>query len=203
MSSTTQIFLLAQPGGEPVEGLLHERINGEYAKVADYLWLSHLGALQGRAEARGVPFERPDNFNWRWHVKVSESAHLLSCPTFAVEHCGEAQGLMLLKTDGHFGLLAGQERKPLVYIQYLATAPWNSREVTDNPRFLGVGTVLLRAAIATSIDAEFKGRIGLHSLPKAEQFYERHGFKCLGADPHKENLQYYELSQEAAAEFMR
>jgi len=111
--------------------------------------------------------------------------------------------MMLLKTDGHFALLPDQERKPLVYISYLATAPWNSREITDQPKFLGVGTVLLRAAIATSIDAEFKGRIGLHSLPKAECFYERHGFECLGADPKKENLKYYELSPEAAAEFMR
>jgi len=203
VSSTHQIFLLRQPSGEPVDGLLHERIDSDYACVVDDKWLTHLAAMEGLADGRGVPFVRPDHFHWRWHTKVRESAHLLSCPTLAVECDGEPQGMMLLKTDGHFALLPDQERKPLVYISYLATAPWNSREITDQPKFLGVGTVLLRAAIATSIDAEFKGRIGLHSLPKAECFYERHGFECLGADPKKENLKYYELSPEAAAEFMR
>ncbi len=110
---------------------------------------------------------------------------------------------MLLKTDGHFARLPKQERKPLVYVSYLATAPWNYREITEQPKFSGVGTVLLRAAVAISIDTEFKGRIGLHSLPKAEYFYERHGFECLGADPQKEDLKYYELSPEVAAVFMR
>lgn len=203
MNSTHQIFLLGQPSGEPVGALLRERINSDYARAVDDQWLTYLAALEGQAEGRGVPFMRPDHIHWRWHTKVQESAHLLSCPTLAVEFGGEPQGLMLLKTDGHFALLPTQERKPLVYIPYLATAPWNCRDITDRPKFLGVGTVLLRAAVSTSIDAEFKGRIGLHSLPKAEEFYERHGFQCLGKDPEKENLKYYELSPEAAAEFMR
>lgn len=203
MISAHQIFLQEKNSGELVEGLLHERINSDYARIADDKWLTHLAGLEGIADGRGIPFARPDHAHWRWHIKVGESAHLLSCPTLAVECQGEAQGLMLLKTDGHFGQLPKQERKPLVYISYLATAPWNCREITEQPKFVGVGTVLLRAAIAVSLDAEFKGRIGLHSLPKAEYFYERHGFECLGVDPKKEGLKYYELSPEAAAEFMR
>jgi hypothetical protein len=185
------------------EGLLYERIDGNYARIADDKWLTFLAGMEGRADGCGVPFARPDHSHWRWHVKVDESAHLLSCPTLAVECDGEPQGLMLLKTDGHFAQLPNQERKPLVYVPYLATAPWNQRELNNSPKFSGVGTVLMRAAVMASLEAEFKGRVGLHSLPKAEGFYECHGFQCLGVDLQKDNLKYYELSPEAAAEFMR
>lgn len=41
------------------------------------------------------------------------------------------------------------------------------------PRLRGVGTALVTAAVALSEDEGFKGRIGLHSLPQAEDFYRR------------------------------
>jgi len=85
---------------------------------------------------------------------------------------------------------------------YLATAPWNLRALIGHPRYAGVGFVFLHAAIQMSIDNGFKGRIGLHSLPQAEAFYEKHGFLCLGADPEKEGLKYYELTPQAAHEFI-
>lgn len=203
MSSTHPTHLIRKATGELVDALLYERIDGDYARTADELWLTCLAAMQGSAEGLGVPFVKPDHFHWRWHAKVSESSHLLSCPTLAVECEGEPQGLMLLKTDGHFARLPTQVRKPLVYIPYLSTAPWNQREIAAQPRFAGVGIVLLRAAITISLENEFKGRIALHSLPKAEKFYECNGFECLGRDAKKENLKYYELSSEAASEFMK
>lgn len=202
MSPTHRTYLYREESGEYVDALLHERIDGDYARRADDLWLSYLAAVQGDTEGRGLPFLRPEHFHWRWNAKVSESCHLLSCPTLAVECEAEPQGLILLQTDGHFARLPAQERKPLVYVPYLSTAPWNYRQLTAQPKFTGVGIVLVRAAIAISLEAEFKGRIGLHSLPQAEGFYERHGFQCLGPDPKREDLKYYELSPEAAAEFM-
>lgn len=69
----------------------------------------------------------------------------MSCPTLAIECNGETQGLMLLKTDGHFAMLPEQLDKPLVYVTYLASAPWNLPGVLEQPRFSGVGTVMMRS----------------------------------------------------------
>lgn len=202
MSSTHSILVQDLTLGDYVDALLHERIDEAYAKRADDQWLAYIAAAEGKANALGQPFSAPGNAHWRWHAKVSESAHLLSLPTLAIECQGNPQGLMLLRTDGHFARLREQEGKPLVYVCYLASAPWNLREISNKPLFNGIGTLLIRAAVQQSLELEFRGRIGLHSLPKAEGFYERHGFDCLGVDTDKENLKYYELSPEAAAEFL-
>lgn len=201
MSSSHQVPLRAADGGF-VDALLHERIDAGYALNIDQRWTAHLAAEEVRAVAEGRAFPHFEHAHWQWAAKVKASAHLLSCPTLAIEHDGVAQGLMLLKTDGHFGKLPSEAGKPLVYIVYLAVAPWNLRVVAQQPRFTGVGMVLLNAAIQLSLDAEFKGRVGLHSLPQAEGFYERQGLQCLGVDPDKEGLNYYELSPQAASEFI-
>ena len=186
-----------------VDALLHERIDGAYARRVDDIWLTYLAAAQARANAAGRSFGDLEHAHWSWHAKVAESARLLSCPTLAIECDGEPQGLMLIKTDGHFSTLPAEQGKPLVYVTYLATAPWNLSGVVDQPRYRGIGTLLTRAAVQVCLEAEFKGRIGLHSLPQAEGFYERHGFMCLGVDVDKESLKYYELSPQAAAAFVK
>lgn len=199
MSASHKIFLRKNATGEVVEATLHERIDGAYARRVDNTWLTFLHAAEANAKASGKPFVDLDHAHWAWEAKVAESAKLLSCPTLAIECEGETQGLMLLKTDGHFASLPAEKDKPLVYVTYLASAPWNLAGVVAQPRFSGVGTVMLAAAVQMSIEAEFRGRIGLHSLPQAEGFYECHGLVDLGIDPDKEYLKYYELSPEGAA----
>jgi hypothetical protein len=202
VSASHEIFLRRNATGEVVQATLHERIDGAYARLVDYAWLTFLHAAEAEAKASGKPFVELDHAHWAWEAKVSQSAKLLSCPTFAIECDGETQGLMLVKTDGHFASLPAEKDKPLVYITYLATAPWNLPGVVGQPRFSGVGTVMLAAAVQMSIEAEFKGRVGLHSLPQAESFYECHGLVNLGIDPEKENLKHYELSPQVAADFL-
>lgn len=200
--SSSHVVPLRAADGSFVEAVLHERINAGYALRVDDDWKAHFAGEKARAVAEGRAVPHLEHGHWEWGEKVKESAHLLSCPTLAIECAGQTQGLMLLKTDGHFGMLLGEIDKPLVYVVYLATAPWNLRALVGQPRFAGVGHVLLHAAIQMSLDNDFKGRIGLHSLPQAEGFYERNGFQCLGVDPKKEDLKYYELSPQAASEFI-
>lgn len=200
--SSSHVVPLRAADGSFVEAVLHERIGTEYALQVDADWKAHFASEEARAVAEGRAVPYLEHGHWEWGDKVKESAHLLSCPTLAIECAGQTQGLMLLQTDGHFGKLPSEIDKPLVYVVYLATAPWNLRALARQPRYAGVGLVLLHAAIQMSFDNEFKGRIGLHSLPQAEVFYERQGFQCLGVDRKKEDLKYYEFSPQAASEFI-
>jgi hypothetical protein len=92
--------------------------------------------------------------------------------------------------------------KPLVYIDYLESAPWNLPIMVDSPTYGGIGPVLMRTAVQLSYDEGFHGRIGLHALPQSEEFYrddcEMHG--C-GPDASVDDLPYYEMTREIAARF--
>mgnify|MGYP001574334861 FL=1 len=64
--------------------------------------------------------------------------------------------------------------------------------------------MLLLAAVQLSLDEEFQGRIGLHSLPQADDFYStKCGMTSLGRDGRYQNLTYFEMTREQAAEFLR
>ena len=80
------------------------------------------------------------------------------------------------------------------------------KELFDPPRYRGVGTILIRAAIELSKIEEFKGRIGLHSLPQANHFYANTcGMTDLGietTDKNHEGLRYFEMTPEQAQAFI-
>jgi hypothetical protein len=48
----------------------------------------------------------------------------------------------------------------------------------------------------------FKGRIGLHSLPQADEFYRLRGMTDLGTDQTNQNLRYFEMTAEQARAFL-
>lgn len=99
--------------------------------------------------------------------------------------------------------LESQKGKPLVYIEFLETAPWNRASLTRRPRYRRVGPALVDAAIQVSLNEGFEGRIGLHSLPQADRWYRE---KCemtdLDKDPRKQNLRYFEMTVKQADAFM-
>ena len=63
---------------------------------------------------------------------------------------------------------------------------------------------MIAAAIHLSLAEEFSGRVGLHSLPQADDWYSRGcGMTDLGPDPAVQNLRYFEMTPEQAAEFLK
>jgi len=80
----------------------------------------------------------------------------------------------------------------IVYVEALASAPWNRRSLDNPPYLRGVGTALLLFARRRSYNLGYQGRIGLHALPESESFYDRQGMSDYGRDPDKENLRYFE-----------
>jgi hypothetical protein len=92
--------------------------------------------------------------------------------------------------------------EPLIYVDYLATAPWNRPAIQRPERFRGMGNMLLGTAVAVSQMKGLEGRCGLHSLPSAEGFYRRAGMQDLGVDMAYHNLRYFEFDAAAARAFI-
>ena len=148
-----------------------------------------LGELKGLA-----PLEHE---HWDWRNKA-DSIEALQHMLLAVECEGEAQGLMAVSrvpqaarlSDGH-----------VVYVDYVESAPWNLRSFAVQPRYLGVGTVLIAEAARLSLEMGLGG-IGLHSLPQAEAFYTRCQMTKFGPDPAYFDLPYFENTREQAAAWL-
>jgi len=148
----------------------------------------------------GFPEDQmPQHWHWDWGQKVPKLDRL-AYRGVGIECGGEMQGLMLIAAADHAARLAPEINKPVVYIDYVESAPWNVPPLTDDPQFGGVGKRLIWAAVRASVDEGFHGRVGLHSLPQAEEFYEQKcGMVRVGVDPDYESLTYFELTREQAA----
>lgn len=111
------------------------------------------------------------------------------------------QGFVLTVDDSILGVLCLQNQlqssrlqqsTELVYVRYVATAPWNRPEKSAQGRLRGVGTTLMDWAISQSQTAGCDGRIGLHSLRGSDAFYQRLSFHNLGSDPAHWGMTYFE-----------
>ncbi len=133
--------------------------------------------------------------HWSWNDKFLK----LSTPNyerFALECELITQGFIILELDSYRSRL--DPPKNLVYVDYLTVAPWNSRSLEAVVMYKGVGSILLKFAIERSFDLGYQGRLGLHSLPSAEKFYQKLKMIDFGYDLNKEKLKYFELSSDQA-----
>lgn len=158
------------------------------ARVASPTWLA------------AATFNAQDS-HWMWTEKGAKANANMSLETFAIEYDGKTQGMILVNLVA-FGQLEDQKGLELVYVEMLATAPWNRKQLTDQPLYKGVGHVLIGAAISLSIETEFRGRLGLHSLPQSESWYQTEtNFTNVGMD-HDKNMIYFEATEDQAKKFL-
>jgi hypothetical protein len=198
----SRALLFDKHAGTVVEGRLVDGITDTHLEDIETTWMAALHEGLKRLKAAGIPrSEWPQSRHWSWRDKVEHVRGLLAYRGFVIEYEERAQGLMLIKTT-ELCRLPEQRGKPLVYVDYLETAPWNQRALVDRPRFGGIGTVMLAAAITVSQQESFKGRIGLHSLPQSEEFYKTCGMTDLGHDRAKEDLRYFEMNPKQAAAYL-
>lgn len=202
MTALEDVPLLDMHSSNYVRARMLDRIDLQYAVKADGVWLTYLAAAMAAGQTAGKPLKVPEHAGWKWSKKLGLTERLLSYQTLAIEFEDVPQGLMMLRTDGSFSRLEGQEGKPLVYVEFLASAPWNLPAVVERPRFRGVGHTMMRKAIEISMDLEFKGRLALHSLPQADDYYRGIGMTLVGKDELKENLNYFEMSPDPAKAFI-
>lgn len=148
-----------------------------------------------------------DNAHWDWRNKVRHYPPGWHC-LVAVEVENEIQGLMAVETKLRPSYLNPSDW--VVYVDFIEAAPWNLREPADRrvpaiqlPRFSGVGALLLAEAVRMSMGRTANGRVGLHSLSSAEDFYSvRCGMTSLGPDPSYHDLVYFEYPDSVAARWL-
>jgi hypothetical protein len=108
----------------------------------------------------------------------------------------------MLVSDLKSARIQAQFGKPIVYVEFLASAPWNRPEIQKPPRYRGVGTIMVTAATELSWELGYRGRLGLHSLPAAEDFYrDTCRMSELGKDAAHHDLMYYEMTDNQAETF--
>lgn len=139
--------------------------------------------------------------HWDWANKFAHYGANPNAEFFAVHVEGRTQGLMMT-ADGKTSLRPEDAGKGLTYIEYLAVAPWNRKGFFATQKLGHVGSVLMATAISESIDRNYGGCIGLHSLPQADDFYRKCGMVDLGPDSAKDDLLYFEMSAAKATEFL-
>jgi hypothetical protein len=152
--------------------------------------------------AQGVADHNLEDAGWKWPDKVRDRTGSLEWNSFALRCAGRTQGMMFANMLRRCRSSA-QKDQHLVYVDLVSTAPWNRAGFSATPLYRGVGLVLVTEAILLSRAEGFKGRIGLHALPKAEAYYRNEwGMDSLGPDPLYDNLHYFELSEGQAQTFL-
>ena len=204
MSEPNSVLLRERQTGRKVAATLRDALEPADISHAITPWEDFSRERLRQWLAEGSPRNLwPEHSHWNWTRKADHYSGLPSYQFAGVECEGVMQGLMLVSTQGEACRLSEQAGKPLTYIHYLATAPWNDPDFTDAPRFGAVGSVLIAAALQLSLDSGFQGRLGLHALPQAETFYRNHiGMTDLGLDVHTDNLRYFEMSSEQANRYL-
>lgn len=139
--------------------------------------------------------------HWDWVGKANDARRTMGQETFAIECDGHTQGLMLVDLT-RFARLEPHKGRELVYVELLASAPWNRYGTVANPKYKGAGRILIATAISLSVHEGFEGRIGLHSLRQAESWYrEEAGFTDVEYD-HLKKMRYFEMTAAQAAAFV-
>jgi hypothetical protein len=188
---------------EPVEATLIDGVTVAEMEATDRVWQPYMRRAVREALARGVPPDQlPEHKHWEWTRKARRMT--AQSRVIGIECHGDMQALMLVITGGKVCRLEEQSGKPLVYVDYLAAAPWNLPGLVAASRFRLCGSVLITAAIRLSRQNGYDGRIGLHSLPQARDFYrDKCGMIDVGIDQDYEDLHYFEMTTARATELER
>ena len=163
---------------------------------------------EAKASRQSLAEVNAEDAHWEWGKKALVALNdPLLFDFFVLECGGGTQAIMMTRKGGPdcFSRHPEHQRAPLIYVEFLATAPWNRPKLVAEPTYKGSGRVLIGTAVSLSMEEEFGGRVGLHSLPGAEVFY-RDAIRMtdLGTDSegvHK-GLRYFELSSGDAATFL-
>jgi hypothetical protein len=204
--SQQSVTIIDRRTGQPVNAVLHRDLSRLQLIDVEIDWApERLRLLKRRLEEGAAQDELPQHAHWNWAAKALEYAELPSYRCLGIEAESKMQGLTIVSISGtDRARLPPDAGKPLIYVEFLETAPWNAGELMGLPSFKGVGRALLKAVVRLSADSGFDGRLGLHSLAQSTDFYSQAcGMTALGPDPSTDNFEYFELTALQAAQMIR
>lgn len=197
-SLVATVDLFNRLSGKFEEAQLYAGLDEKNTSDFESKWLPLLAKKLQRATGEQLLEANAQDASWDWRRKELAWGEVLSYQGFAVEADGMTQALMYVSKD-RFSRMASQMGAPIVYIEAVATAPWNRPKFTKQPKYKGAGQILMQAAISLSFEEEFKGRVGLHALRQSESWYrDVIGMIDFGPDRHYHDLVYFELTSEQA-----
>lgn len=151
----------------------------------------HLGQIRQTWTSLLNEAQQPDR-GWDWEYFIRLAHKESRYEAWAVEAENLVQGMILLETRWHSSQVSVGDR--LVYVEAIASAPWNRSLFGYQAHLKGAGSVLMRFSRTRSQEVGCSGRVGLHSLPEAEGFYRAQGMPDYGPDESKDELTYFEHS---------
>jgi len=199
-------FPVQDSNGRRVLASLYKGLSDRNFKDLESKWTPSFRERRAKADSMGRTDWRDPHSHWEWERKAENRKEDLDRPMFALEIGNVTEGLLVLDL-GQFHTYRGVEfkGKSLVYVEYVCTAPWNVPHPDGRTiQFHGIGGVLMLAAVEISVNEEYDGRLGLHSVKDAEGFYRVWcGMTDMGNDKGHEGLRYFEMSPEQAASFRK
>jgi hypothetical protein len=199
MREISFVPIFDRAAGRYVEAEFIDGVTWDEIAETQARWSVAMQDLVARLAAANVPGEKwPEHAHWDWRIKywIGEAE---GHRRFGIRLGYKMQGLMLVVPSAESKLVAGQKA---VYIDYIATAPWNERyEGAQDGQFAQVGSVLIQQAVDLSRKYGFSGRIGLYALPQAVEWYIKLGMTEVRASL-KDGLRYFEMTPEAARQFV-
>jgi GNAT superfamily N-acetyltransferase len=145
--------------------------------------------------------ENDHGWQWRTEVGALVNQRWWECVAVSTDD-GELQGGMILRLDAKSFL---DDSLGAVHVHAIATAPRNRDWLVSQPQFRGVGSALLRHAVARSYELGLEGRVNLFAFddPRTISFYENRGFDRIEGQDELIQEPMLELSPAAAIEHLR
>jgi hypothetical protein len=185
------VQLLDNAANTAAEATLRASLTADVVIATEALWKPYRQAIP-----------QAEHSHWDWSLKTGRLV-IPRARIMGIECRGVIEGMAFVLEQGKFARLPPAVGRPLLYVDFLETAPWNLRTFVANPRFRGVGQTMMVAVTRLSELLGCEGRVGLHALQQAEDFYAR---KCqmsvLGPDPWYYGLWYFEWTTDVARRYV-
>lgn len=134
-----------------------------------------------------------EDSHWNWFMK-SAIYRSQGYEWFFLTIEGEVQGICIIKHPCGSKLNGNK----IFYIEYIATAPWNRNNPYQPKRYSRIGPILISCILGFAMD-QLNLNCGccLHSLPKAEGFYDKLGMEKLDQYA-KGKMPFFEFPEDEA-----
>jgi hypothetical protein len=181
------IPLIVGESGDVVAAELRDRIEDHNLHDWRTQWLPILGG--------GGALDWPERVDTQRRIPDYRAS-------FAIECEGTTQGMIAVRSEMKRKLRGETSGRGFIEILFLESAPWNRADLSEHPRFRGVGRMLVVAAIALSLSKGFAGRVGVLALNESTEFFAKCGMTDFGQDTEYPHLHVFEMTADQAEDFV-